>query len=101
MKHVILIDANDHTSQEIIPRLLGQEDVTLTLFLRRAKRLQSRNRARVDVVEGDAKNLDDLRQAIKGQNIVVSTLGGMDFDIERAAPGCAFFVLDAAKPLGL
>ncbi len=84
MKHVILIGANGHTSQEIIPRLLGQEDVTLTLFLRRAKRLQSRKSGRVDVVEGDAKNLDDLRQAIKGQNIVVSTLGGMDLDIKTA-----------------
>lgn len=84
MKNVILIGANGHTSREIIPRLQEQQDVRLTLFLRRANRMQSRKSDRVDIVEGDARNIDDLRRAVKGQEIVVSTLGGMDLDATTA-----------------
>lgn len=49
MKNVILIGANGRTSGEIIPRLLEQDDVMLTLFLRRAGRLQHLASSRVDI----------------------------------------------------
>lgn len=78
MKNVILLGANGHTSQKIIPFLLEQDDVRLTLFLRRAQRLQHLKSDRVRVVEGDARKPDDLRAALRGQGIVVSTMGGMD-----------------------
>ncbi|CAM3673566.1 SDR family oxidoreductase [Polaromonas hydrogenivorans] len=78
MKNVILIGANGSTARQIIPRLLEQEDVRLTLFLRRANRLQDFNSSRVNTFEGDARNIDDLKAAIKGQDVVVSTMGGMD-----------------------
>lgn len=80
MKNVILIGANGSTSQAIIPRLLEQDDVKLTLFLRRASRLKHMQSDRVDVVEGDASSPADLMRAIRGQEIVVSTMGGMDLD---------------------
>lgn len=47
MKNVILIGANGSTSKEIIPRLLEQDDVKLTLFLRRASRMQNLQSDRV------------------------------------------------------
>ncbi|WP_237561398.1 SDR family oxidoreductase [Frateuria defendens] len=84
MKNVILIGANGRTSREIIPRLLEQDDVRLTLFLRRASRLQFLQSDRVRLVEGDATNMADLREAIRGQDIVVSTMGGMDLDVKTA-----------------
>lgn len=84
MKNVILIGANGHTSREIIPRLLALEDVRLSLFVRRASRMQTPNGNRVTAVEGDARNLQDLRDAIKGQHVVVSTMGGMDLDVKTA-----------------
>lgn len=84
MKNVILIGANGSTSREIIPRLLEQDDVKLTLFLRRASRMQDMQSDRVDVVEGDATRLADLARAISGQEIVISTMGGMDLDAKTA-----------------
>lgn len=84
MKNVILIGANGHTSKEIIPRLLEQDDVKLTLFLRRASRMQHMQSDRVNVVEGDAAELADLTRAIRGQDIVISTMGGMDLDAKSA-----------------
>lgn len=84
MKNVILIGANGSTSSEIIPRLLEQDDVKLTLFLRRASRLQNMQSDRVNVVEGDATSLADLTRAIRGHEIVISTMGGMDLDVKTA-----------------
>ena len=80
MKNVLLIGAHGSTSKEIIPRLLEQEDVKLTLLLRRASRMRDMQSDRVNVVEGDAANLADLTRAIGGQEIVISTMGGMDLD---------------------
>ena len=84
MKNAILIGANGSTSKEIIPRLLEQEDVKLTLFLRRASRMQDLQSDRVHVVDGDAANLADLTRAIRGQDIVISTMGGVDLDAKTA-----------------
>jgi uncharacterized protein YbjT (DUF2867 family) len=94
MKNVILIGANGHTSQEIIPRLLLQKDVQLTLFLRNASRLQDMESDRVKVVEGDATSVADLSRAIKGQDIVISTMGGNDLDFKTAN------ILQAMKDTG-
>ena len=84
MKNVILIGANGNTSKEIIPRLLAQDDVKLTLFLRRASRMQHMRSDRVDVVEGDAAEAADLTRAIRGQEIVIGATGGMDLDAKTA-----------------
>lgn len=84
MKNVILIGANGSTSKESIPRLLEQEDVKLTLFLRRASRMQDMQSGCVNVVEGDAASLVDLTRTIRGQDIVISTLGGVDLDAKTA-----------------
>jgi uncharacterized protein YbjT (DUF2867 family) len=84
MKNVILIGAHGSTSKEIIPRLLEQDDVKLTLFLRRASRMQNMQSDRVNVVEGDATSLANLTRAIRGHEIVISTMGGMDLDAKTA-----------------
>ncbi|MCL4182073.1 MAG: SDR family oxidoreductase [Burkholderiaceae bacterium] len=78
MKKVILLGANGRTAREVIPRLLQQDDVVLTLFARHAKRLDDFRNRRIHVVEGDARNPDALKNAIQGQDIVVSAMGGMD-----------------------
>jgi uncharacterized protein YbjT (DUF2867 family) len=84
VKNVILIGANGETSREIIPRVLEQRDVKLTLFLRRASRMRNMQSDRVAVVEGDANNLEDLTRSIRGQDIVISTMGGSDLDVKTA-----------------
>ena len=95
MKNVILIGANGRTSAEIIPRLLAEDDVRLTLFLRQAGRLQHLKSERVTLFEGDATNIADLRNAIKGQDIVVSTMGGSDLDVKTAN------IVSAMKDVGV
>ena len=55
MKKILILGANGATAREIIPCLLEQEDIRLTLFLLRAARMQGFKSERVEIVEGDAK----------------------------------------------
>lgn len=83
MKKVIVIGANGVTAQQVISRLIKQPNVQLSLFVRQASKLHIvHDDKQINIFEGDAINIDDLRAAIQGQEIVISTLGGMDLDIK-------------------
>lgn len=83
MKKVIVIGANGLTAQQVISRLIKQPNVQLSLFVRQASKLHIvHDDKQINILEGDAINMDDLRAAIQGQEIVISTLGGMDLDIK-------------------
>ncbi|MBP6122061.1 MULTISPECIES: NAD(P)H-binding protein [Providencia] len=78
MKNVVILGANGRTAKEITFRLLEQNDVNLTLVLRHAERLNILPNNRIKIIEGDATDPDALQKAIRGQNIVISAMGGMD-----------------------
>lgn len=78
MKHVIIIGANGRTAREIIPRLAAQEDVVLTLFLRRAERIADLVTDEMRVIEGDAHDPEAVQAALRGHDIVIVAAGGMD-----------------------
>lgn len=61
---------------------MEQDGLKVTLFLRRATRLQHLQSDRIDIVEGDACSVSDLTSAIRGQEIVISAMGGMDLDVK-------------------
>lgn len=82
MKKVIIIGANGNTSKEIIPRILEQKNIHLTLFSRHPERVNFVENDRIKIFKGDATNFSDLKNAIRGQDIVISTMGGMDLDIK-------------------
>lgn len=83
MKKVIVIGANGLTAQQVISRLIKQPNVQLSLFVRQASKLHTvHDDKQINILEGDAINMDDLRAAIQRQDIVISTLGGMDLDVK-------------------
>lgn len=72
MTKVSIIGANGQIARLVEDRVLNENsDVELTLFLRNASRLANlKDNPRVTLIDGDANNQDDLRKAIKGQDIV-------------------------------
>ena len=76
MKRVLILEANGQIARLVIPRLLQETDVHLTLYLREIARLQSLESERVDVLEGDVNDFAALTRAMKGQDIVYANLGG-------------------------
>lgn len=77
MKKIILLGATSNISKYLIPMLLEKADVEITLFARRAQqRLTEFNgNQRITIVDGNWNNLNDLNQAIKGQDIVYMATG--------------------------
>lgn len=71
-KNVAIIGANGQIARLVEDRILNEDkDVHLTLFLRNASRLEAlKDNPQVTIIDGDATNEDDLRQAIKGHDIV-------------------------------
>lgn len=77
MQNVILLGATSNISKYLIPMLLKETDVHLTLFARNAnKRLtQFNDNSRITLFDGNWNEPEDLKQAIAGQDIVYLATG--------------------------
>src|SRR5690242_2261978 len=64
MKNVIIIGANGRSARQIITRLTGEADVTLTLFARRPDRVADIAGERSVLVDGDAHDKEALARAM-------------------------------------
>lgn len=76
MTKVLVLGANGQVARNTIPVLLEYPDVTLTLYLRRARRLENPDPSRVTIVEGDVLDQPALRLAVRGQDVVYANLTG-------------------------
>jgi len=76
MKNVIIIGASGSLAQYVIEELHKQEEVQLTLFLRKKNRLGNTNVSDATIVEGDVMDYSKLKDAINGQDIVYVNLAG-------------------------
>lgn len=76
MKNVIVLGAGGNIARQVIDLLVTKVDINLTLFLRRANKLRNKDISNARIIEGDALNFDQLKEAIKGQDIVYINLAG-------------------------
>jgi uncharacterized protein YbjT (DUF2867 family) len=74
MKKLLIIGASGSLASVVIEALQKQTDVQLTLFARSKRRIA--NTANATVIEGDAINYDDVKNAVSGQDIVYINLAG-------------------------
>lgn len=74
MKKVIIIGASGSLANVVIETLQKQKDVELTLFARNKNRIS--NVGNATVIEGDATNYNDVKNAVLGQDIVYVNLAG-------------------------
>src|SRR4051794_30692621 len=76
MKKVIIIGASGSLAGYVIEEFQKRKNVHLTLFLRNKNRLSSPNISNATIVEGDAMDYPELKDAIKGQDVVYVNLAG-------------------------
>ncbi len=74
--NVLILGANGQLARNTVPFLLREQDVRLTLYLRRAGRLKNPDPGRVTIVEGDVLDATMLRGAMRGQDVVYANLAG-------------------------
>lgn len=78
ISNVIILGANGRIARIVTGMLLDRTDDKLTLYLRRARRLDETDNARETIVEGDVNDSAKLAEAMGGQDIVYANLGGSD-----------------------
>ncbi|MFV0572629.1 MAG: NAD(P)H-binding protein [Xanthomarina gelatinilytica] len=74
MKKVIIIGASGSLAQVVTEELQKQNDVELTLFARSKSRISNPDNA--NIIEGNASNYNDVKNAVAGQDIVYVNLAG-------------------------
>jgi uncharacterized protein YbjT (DUF2867 family) len=94
MTKILILGANGQLARNTTQFLLERTDASLTLYLRRAKRLQNPNPARVTIVEGDVLDRATLEAAMAGQDVVYANLAG-------AMAQQAGVIVDAMNATGL
>ncbi|HTJ51715.1 MAG TPA: NAD(P)H-binding protein [Cyclobacteriaceae bacterium] len=82
MKNVIILGASGNIAKHVTDILVNKNDIQLTLFLRNAKRLGINGVSKCHIIEGDVLNFNQLKEAVKGQDIVYANLSG---DLEAMA----------------
>jgi len=76
MKKIIIIGAGGSLAQYVIEALKQPEHTTLTLFVRNKNRLSKNTAEGCTVIEGDAMMYGNVKEAVKGQDIVYVNLAG-------------------------
>ncbi|MCV9929480.1 NAD(P)H-binding protein [Flavobacterium sp. LS1R49] len=76
MKKVIIIGATGSLAKHVIEAIKGLGKIELTLFLRNKNRLSKSELEDYTIIEGDAMNYSDIKNAIAGQDIVYINLAG-------------------------
>lgn len=76
MKKVLIIGATGSLAQYVIEALKQLDTIALTLFVRSTNRLAKNSAADCTIIEGDALNYSDVKNAVAGQDIVYVNLAG-------------------------
>ena len=82
MKNVIILGASGNIAGQVIDMLGPKDDIKLTLFLRNKSKLIDRDESKCRIIEGNVLDYSQLKEAIKGQDIVYINLAG---DLEAMA----------------
>jgi len=77
MTHVLIIGAHGEIAQLATRLFLARDDIHLTLYLRRVKRLNAlAQHPRARLVEGDALDVEQLKAVMPGHDAVYANLAG-------------------------
>ncbi|MDR4947572.1 NAD(P)H-binding protein [Neobacillus cucumis] len=76
MANVLILGANGSVARVAIDVFHKETDVQLTLYLRNSRRLKNIVPNRVRVIEGDVLDIEKLKEAMIGQDVVYANLDG-------------------------
>lgn len=94
LSNVLILGANGSIARHAIDLFLNETDAQLTLYLRNSHRLRNINSNRVRIIEGDVLDIEKLKEAMIGQDVVYANLAG---DLERMAKN----IVEAMNAIGV
>lgn len=78
MSNVLILGAGGQVARHVIDRLIDNEAVNLTLYLRNAGRLEGYGASRTKLIEGDILDAAKLNEAMQGQDLVYVNINGQE-----------------------
>jgi uncharacterized protein YbjT (DUF2867 family) len=84
MKKVLVLGAGGQIARWVIDMLAKNGKVEMKLFLRHPAEIKRNAPKNAHVVQGDVLNMEQLKHAVDGQDIVYANLTGDDIDIQAA-----------------
>lgn len=94
MKSIIILGASGNIAKHVTDILVKEDAINLTLFLRNKNMLTNIDVSRCRIIEGDVFNINQLKDAVKGQDIVYVNLAG---NLEQMAKN----IISAMKETGV
>lgn len=94
---ILILGASGKTGREVVARAVATGH-TVTGFVRDPAKLE---RDDVAVAVGDARSVDDLRNALRGQDSVISTLGTNRGDDNKLIESSTEALLEAMRTTGV
>jgi uncharacterized protein YbjT (DUF2867 family) len=76
LTNVLILGAHGSIARVAIDLFLKETDAQLTLYLRNSSRLKDIDQSRVRVIEGDVLDVEKLKEAMIGQDVVYANLAG-------------------------
>jgi uncharacterized protein YbjT (DUF2867 family) len=76
MTNVLILGANGSLARAAIDMFFKETDAQLTLYLRNSRRFRNIDTNLVRVIEGDVMDLEKLKEAMIGQDVVYANLAG-------------------------
>lgn len=76
MKKILILGASGQIARWVIRMLADRADTKLTLFLRDASKLSDPAPGNAEIFLGDVLDIDRLRQAVTGQDVIYANLAG-------------------------
>jgi len=76
LTNVLILGANGQIARYAIDLFLNETDAQLTLYLRNSGRLKNYESERTRIVDGDVMDMDTLKEAMQGQDVVYANLSG-------------------------
>ena len=76
MKKVVIFGAAGHTGKYLTRKMQKAEDVELSVFVRNPAKFGDMDMTGVNVIQGDALNIKDVRRAMEGQDVLLCSLEG-------------------------
>jgi uncharacterized protein YbjT (DUF2867 family) len=76
LSNLLILGANGGIARIATDIFLKETDAQLTLYLRNSHRLKNINSNRVRIIEGDVLDIEKLKEAMIGQDVVYANLAG-------------------------
>ena len=78
MTKVLILGAGGQVARHVIDRLLQNNSIHLTLYLRNASQLQHLEGGQIKLIEGDILDGEKLENAMQGQDLVYVNINGQE-----------------------